>query len=234
MFVISCSLSGNSGHEAGPRTARTLFEGKRGSQPVAAHSAQDRLYGEIERLQMELDWLKKSQGSACHDASHLDRQRRQGRFNCDKQLLRLIDEEYTRHPFYGSRKMVVYLGRCGYSVNRKRAQRKVFPYLLRGVPIDRSNQVLSWRISNSMEAVFCVDCLEEALRAHGKPEVFNSDQGSQFTSESFTGVHKRESITIQAWMGAAERLTTYFWSACGAASSTRMCTSRAIARWTNC
>lgn len=165
----------------------------------------------------------------------------------DEQLLRLIDEEYTRHPFYGSRKMVVYLGRCGHSVNRKRAQRlmrslglagmapgpntsrahpqhKVYPYLLRGVAVVRPNQVwstdityirlargfaylvavidwysrrvLSWRISNSMEAVFCVDCLEEALRVHGKPEVFNSDQGSQFTSDAFTGVLKREGIII--------------------------------------
>ena len=59
-----------------------------------------------------------------------------------------------------------------------------------------SRKVLSWRISNTMEAVFCVDCLEDALRAHGKPEVFNTDQGTQFTSELFTGVLKREEITI--------------------------------------
>jgi putative transposase len=59
-----------------------------------------------------------------------------------------------------------------------------------------SRRVLSWRISNSMDAAFCVDCLEDALREHGKPEVFNSDQGSQFTSEVFTGVLKREGITI--------------------------------------
>ena len=128
----------------------------------------------------------------------------------DVLLKRLIDEEYTRHPFYGSRKMVVYLGRCGHKVNRKRAQRlmrsmglaaiapgpntswahpqhKVYPYLLRGVAVVRPNQVwstdityirlergfaylvaiidwysrrvLSWRISNSMEAAFCVDCV---------------------------------------------------------------------------
>ena len=160
---------------------------------------------------------------------------------------RLIDEEYTRHPFYGTRRMVIYLKAAGYSVNRKRVQRlmrlmglagmapgpntsrphpehKVYPYLLRGVPIVRANQVwstdityirlahgfvylvaimdwysrrvLSWRISNSMEAVFCVDCLEDALRAHGKPEIFNSDQGSQFTSEAFTDVLKREDIVI--------------------------------------
>jgi len=165
----------------------------------------------------------------------------------DLLLSRLIDEEYTRHPFYGSRKMIVFLKAAGHTVNRKWAQRlmqhmqlagmapgpntsrphpehKVYPYLLRGVPVVRPNQVwstdityirlahgfaylvaiidwhsrrvLSWRISNSMEAVFCVDCLEEALRTHGKPEIFNSDQGSQFTSEAFTGVLKREGIVI--------------------------------------
>jgi putative transposase len=165
----------------------------------------------------------------------------------DELLKRLIDEEYTKRPFYGSRKMVVYLARCGHQVNRKRAQRlmrslglagmapgpntsrvhprhKVYPYLLRGVPVVRINQVwstdityirlgagfaylvaiidwysrrvLSWRISNTMEAVFCVDCLEDALRVHGKSEVFNSDQGAQFTSEIFTGVLKREGVNI--------------------------------------
>jgi len=168
---------------------------------------------------------------------------------CVEELLlcRLIDEEYTRRPFYGSRKMVCFLMTQGHLVNRKRVQRmmremglagmapgpntskahpkhKVYPYLLRGVPIVRSNQVwstdityvrlahgfaylvavidwysrkvLSWRISNSMDASFCVDCLEDALRSHGLPEVFNSDQGSQFTSDAFTGVLKREGITI--------------------------------------
>jgi putative transposase len=165
----------------------------------------------------------------------------------DLLLIRLIDEEYTRRPFYGSRKMVVFLGTAGHPVNRKRVQRlmrqmglvgmapgpntsrphpehKVYPYLLRGIPITQPNQVwstdityirlahgftylvaiidwysrrvLSWRLSNSMEAVFCVDCLEEAIRMQGKPEIFNSDQGSQFTSESFTGVLKREGIRI--------------------------------------
>ena len=162
-------------------------------------------------------------------------------------LSHLIDEEYTRHPFYGSRKMVVFLKTTGHTINRKRVQgmmrtmglagmapgpntsrphpeHKVYPYLLRGVFVTRPNQVwstdityirlargfaylvavidwysrrvLSWRISNSMEAEFCVDCLEEALRRHGKPEIFNSDQGSQFTSNAFTGVLKREGIAI--------------------------------------
>jgi putative transposase len=54
-----------------------------------------------------------------------------------------------------------------------------------------SRRVLAWRISNSMDASFCVDCLEDALHRQGKPEVFNSDQGSQFTSDAFTGVLKR-------------------------------------------
>ena len=165
----------------------------------------------------------------------------------DEVLKRLIDEEYTHHPFYGSRKMVVRLGRCGHRVNRKRAQRlmrsmglagmapgpdtswvhpqhKVYPYLLRGVPVVRVNQVwstdityirlangfaclvaiidwysrrvLSWRISNTMESVFCVDCLEDDQREHGNPEVFNSDQGNQLTSEAYTGVLNREAIII--------------------------------------
>ncbi len=165
----------------------------------------------------------------------------------DLLLSGLIDAEYTRHPFCGSRKMVIFLGKAGHSVNRKRVQRlmqlmglagmapgpntsraapahKIHPYLLRGVPVVRPNQVwstdityirlphgfaylvaiidwysrrvLGWRISNSMDAEFCVDCLEEALRTHGKPEIFNSDQGSQFTSDAFTGVLQREGIVI--------------------------------------
>ena len=59
-----------------------------------------------------------------------------------------------------------------------------------------SRKVLSWRLSNSMDAAFCVDCLEDALKQYGQPEVFNSDQGSQFTSAAFTDVLKREGITI--------------------------------------
>ena len=59
-----------------------------------------------------------------------------------------------------------------------------------------SRQVLSWRISNTMDAGFCVDCLQEALLTYGKPELFNSDQGSQFTSEAFTGVLKENGVTI--------------------------------------
>lgn len=165
----------------------------------------------------------------------------------DLLLCHLIDEEYTNRPFYGIRRMVVFLRRQGHVVNRKRVQRlmrqlglagmapgpatsskhpehKVYPYLLRGVAVTRPNQVwstdvtyirlargfaylvaiidwysrkvLSWRISNSMDASFCVDCLEDALRKHGKPEIFNSDQSSQFTSHAFTSVLKREGVAI--------------------------------------
>ena len=162
-------------------------------------------------------------------------------------LLKLLDEEYTRHPFYGSRRMKVFLANCGYTINRKRIQRlmqqlglvgmapgpntskphprhKIYPYLLRGVDIIRPNQVwstdityirlprgfvylvaiidwysrkvLAWRLSNTMDAGFCVDCLEQAIKNYGSPEMFNSDQGSQFTSDDFTGVLIRNGITI--------------------------------------
>ena len=162
-------------------------------------------------------------------------------------LLALLDAEYTRHPFYGSRRMTVWLRLCGHRINRKHVQRlmqklglagmapgpntskshpehKIYPYLLRGVPIIGPNhvwstdityvrlpsgfvylvaiidwysrKVLSWRLSNTMDAEFCVDCLEEAIKQYGSPEIFNSDQGSQFTSDAFIGVLKRESITI--------------------------------------
>ena len=162
-------------------------------------------------------------------------------------MLELLDEEYTRHPFYGSRRMKRYLKDCGYVVNRKKVQRlmqtlglsgmapgphtskphpqhKIYPYLLRGVEISRPNQVwssdityirlprgfvylaaiidwysrkvLAWRLSNTMDAGFCVDCLEEAIQSHGLPDIFNSDQGSQFTSEAFTSVLIQNGITI--------------------------------------
>jgi len=162
-------------------------------------------------------------------------------------LCRLIDEEYTRHPFYGSRRMVVFLGREGHTVNRKRVQRlmrgmglagmapgpntskghpehKIYPYLLRGVAITAPNQVwstdityvrlahgfaylvavidwysrkvLSWRLSNSLDASFCIDCLEEALKHCGKPAIFNTDQGVQFTSKGFIDLLKENEIKI--------------------------------------
>ncbi len=165
----------------------------------------------------------------------------------DLLLCHLLDEEYTRHPFYGSRRMVVFLKGKGHEVNRKRVQRlmrtiglagmapgpntsrphpenRIYPYLLRGVAVTRPSQVwsidityirlkhgfaylvaiidwysrkvLSWRLSNSMEASFCIDCLEQALQQYRNPEIFNSDQGVQFTCTAFTDVLKRAEIMI--------------------------------------
>jgi putative transposase len=161
-------------------------------------------------------------------------------------LMRLLDEQYTRAPFYGSRRMAAWLGTQGFEVNRKRVSRliavlgieavypkpklsqpgeghRVYPYLLREVEVERVNQVwstdityirmaegfvylvavmdwfsryvLSWRLSLTMELDFCVDALKGALR-RGRPEVFNSDQGSQFTSEKFTGELEARQIAI--------------------------------------
>jgi putative transposase len=162
-------------------------------------------------------------------------------------LMRLIDEEYTRHPFFGSRKMRDYLRRLGHRVNRKRIRRlmrkmgiksvapspntskpspehKVYPYLLNGLDIGRANhvwctdityirleggfvylvavmdwysrKVLSWEVSPSMDESFCVSALERALRLYPAPEIFNTDQGSQFTGKAFTGVLKKHDIRI--------------------------------------
>jgi putative transposase len=154
----------------------------------------------------------------------------------DLQLMRLIDDQYLTAPFYGSRRMVAVLRRDGWTVNRKRVRRlmrlmgieaiyqkpntsrphpdhKVYPYLLRGLAIDRPNQVwcadityiplakgfvylvavmdwfsrrvLAWRVSIGMETGFCVEALQEAMDLYGVPEIFNTDQGVQFTSASF-------------------------------------------------
>jgi putative transposase len=155
------------------------------------------------------------------------------------ELMRRIDEIHLKFPFYGSRSIARELGGKGYRVNRKRVQRlmrlmglesvapkpntskrneghPVYPYLLRGVTIDRPNQawaadityiplargfaylvaimgwhsrrVLCWRLSNTLDASFCVEALKEALSRFGRPEIFNSDQGSQFTAKDFTDV----------------------------------------------
>ena len=161
-------------------------------------------------------------------------------------LMRLIDEQYLRTPFYGSRKMTVWLMQQGHEVNRKRVQRlmqimgleaiyprpsttqrnlehRIYPYLLRDVAILRPNQVwstdityiplargygyltavldwysryvLSWELSRTLDGEFCLAALEQAL-AVGSPEIFNTDQGSQFTSQTFTGRLEQAGIAI--------------------------------------
>jgi putative transposase len=165
----------------------------------------------------------------------------------DDRLLRAIDRVYTAFPFMGRRQIHRMLKAEGAVVNLKTVHRAMrilgmaavapgphtskphpqhpkYPYLLRGVAIDRPNQVwsadvtylpmargfqylvavvdwfsrkvLSWRVSNSLDAGFCVEALEEALRRYGAPEIFNTDQGAQFTSEAFLGVLRRHDVRI--------------------------------------
>jgi putative transposase len=161
-------------------------------------------------------------------------------------MMRLLDEQYTRTPFYGVPRMTAWLKKQGYNVNRKRIERLMklmglkaiypkrdtskalrqhekYPYLLKNIKIDGPNQVwssdityirlnkgflyltaiidwhsryiLSWEISNTLDSRFCVETLEKALK-QGKPEIFNTDQGVQFTSESHTSVLKHNNIAI--------------------------------------
>ena len=165
----------------------------------------------------------------------------------DLGLMRRIDELFTAWPFLGSRRITTMLRAGGYAVNRKRVRRlmrkmgiaalgpkprtskpapghKIFPYLLRGISIERPNQVwcadityipigrgflylvaimdwasravLAWRLSNTMDTSFCIAALDEALSRFGKPGIFNTDQGSQFTSAAFTGTLAAAGVRI--------------------------------------
>jgi putative transposase len=161
-------------------------------------------------------------------------------------LMRLLDQQYTRTPFYGVRRMTFWLAKQGYGVNVKRVRRllrqmgleaiypkprltqpgaghRIYPYRLRGLKIDRPNQVwgsdityirlrqgfiylvaildwfsryvLAWEVSVSLESAFCLAALEWALKT-GSPGIFNTDQGAQFTSEEFTKRLEERGITI--------------------------------------
>ena len=163
------------------------------------------------------------------------------------ELMRRIDELHLEFPFYGSRRIARELRAQGLVANRKRVQRAmrimdieaiapkpntsrrepehaVYPYLLRGLSIDRPNQVwaadityiplahgfaylvaimdwcsrrvLSWQLSNTLDSAFCLEALEEALSRFGRPEIFNTDQGSQFSAEAFTGVLLAREVKI--------------------------------------
>jgi putative transposase len=165
----------------------------------------------------------------------------------DLVLMRRIDELHLDYPFAGSRMLQALLKRDGFEVGRLHVAtlmktmgiealyrrpntskpapgHKVFPYLLRKIPVTAPNQVwamdityvpmargfvylaavvdwfsrrvLAWRLSISMDASFCIEAVEEALARHGKPAIFNTDQGSQFTSMAFTGVLKTAGIAI--------------------------------------
>ena len=162
-------------------------------------------------------------------------------------LMRKIDQQFLETPFFGVRQMTWYLRNEGYKVNEKRIRRlmrlmglmpiyqkpntsrpakghKIYPYLLKGLPVARPNQVwasdityipmrrgflylvaimdwhtrkvLSWRLSNTLEAAFCAEALNEAIAKYGPPEIMNTDQGSQFTSCAWTDRLRRSGVRI--------------------------------------
>jgi putative transposase len=236
-----------------------LFVDGRKRKPQNGEVEKDALFEEIGRLKMELDWLKKRLDCSIEDrrllveTEHAELSiRRQcellsvnrtslyyqpiGESEENLRLMRLLEEQYTRTPFYGRRRMTAWLRSEGYEVNPKRVARlmermgiealypkrklsqpgeghKIYPYLLEGVAVKRVNQVwstdityirmaqgfvylvavmdwysrfvLSWALSVTMELPFCIEALEGAF-GWGECEIFNSDQGSQFTSERFT------------------------------------------------
>jgi putative transposase len=165
----------------------------------------------------------------------------------DLELMRLIDKIHLKYPFYGSRRIGNELRDLGHDVGRGHVStlmkkmgiralyqkprlsaphpdHKVYPYLLRGVEINRANhcwaaditylpmargfcylmaimdwasrRVLAWRLSNTLDASFCTEALEEAISKYGTPEIFNTDQGSQFTSEAFIDILNTHDIRI--------------------------------------
>jgi len=165
----------------------------------------------------------------------------------DLELMRLIDEIHLKYPFYGSRRIRNELRDLGHDVGRGHVStlmkkmgiralyqkprlstphpdHKIYPYLLRGVEINRANhcwaaditylpmargfcylvaimdwasrRVMAWRLSNTLDASFCTEALEEAISKYGRPEIFNTDQGSQFTSGAFTAILDTHGISI--------------------------------------
>ena len=189
-------------------------------------------------INRQCELLNVSKGSLYYEPMGID--------SYSLELMDLIDRQFTETPFYGSRRLTAWLNRQGYPVNRKRIQRlmrlmgleaiypkpnisekrqdhEIYPYLLKGLRIQKpdcvwssdityirvgrgfvyltaiidwfSRYVLSWRLSNTLESAFCVDALNEAL-ASSKPEIFNTDQGSQYTSRDFLKPLKDHGIKI--------------------------------------
>ena len=197
----------------------------------------DRSYQNIS-INRQCELLNVSKGSLYYEPVGID--------PYSLELMDLIDRQFTETPFYGSRRLTAWLNRQGYPVNRKRIRRlmrlmcldaiypkpnlskrrkdsEIYPYLLKGVKIQKpdfvwssdityirvgrgfvyltaiidwfSRYVLSWRLSNTLEPAFCVEALNEAL-ASSKPEIFNTDQGSQYTSKDFITPLKDSGIKI--------------------------------------
>lgn len=247
----------------------SLFDRRPGSRDQAAVKMESELYEQIGRLKVELEWLKKKLPDiveakrALVDPEHPEISVRR---QCELlglnrasyyyqpatesvlnlELMRRIDEQYLKTPFYGRLRMTVHLQRLGFEVNHKRVQRlmqlmglqaiypkprttiidaghRKYPYLLRNLEIVRPNQVwstdityvplaqgfmylvvimdwysryvLTWDISNTLDGLFCQLALQTALTL-GKPEIFNSDQGVQFTALAFTSMLEDAGIRI--------------------------------------
>ena len=250
-----------------------IFRDKRRKDDADKDDLIEELYKQIGQQKVELDWLKKKNlhCSVKQKRSYIDPE--DSNFSIARQcnllglarssyyhqphqevdelkliLMKIIDEEYTRHPFIGTRRMTQYLINQGYQVNRKRIQslyqemgieavypkpnlsrvnkeHSIYPYLLRGKIISACDQVwstdityirlskgfiylmaiidwysryvLDWQISITLDADFCIDTLQRTLRNAKKPcEIFNTDQGSQFTSNEFIEVLKSQGIKI--------------------------------------
>lgn len=181
----------------------------------------------IDEVFMEMPWYGSRQM-----ARHL---RRQG-WNVGRKRVRSLMRKIGLTPIYQAPK-----------TSEPHPQHRIYPYLLRHLAIERPDQVwcadvtyipmrrgflylvavmdwfsrkvLAWRLSNTMDADFCVAALEEAIARHGKPDIFNTDQGSQFTSFAFTTTLKDAGIRI-SMDGRAAGWTTSSSSGCGAASNT--------------
>ncbi|MDP7179482.1 MAG: IS3 family transposase [Verrucomicrobiota bacterium] len=252
------------------QNAPEIFSGSRDGRAKSEEELTAPLYEEIGRLKMDVVWLKKkllslpvaTRRTWVEPSLDYSVRRQCGlagvpRSGCyyeaaketeqNRMLMRLIDEQYIKHPEFGVPRMTRWLREDeGHEVNHKRIAglmqkmglqaitpgphtskptqgHRIYPYLLRKVKIERVNQVwstdityipmrhgfmylaavidwrsryvLSWELSNTMENLFCVDALEGALRL-GQPEIFNTDQGAQFTSEAFTGVLLAKEIAI--------------------------------------
>ena len=228
------------------------------------------LYEQIGQLTVERDWLKKNLLSldlevrrdmiCTNNLININKQcallsvnrssfyyKAKNLSPSDLIIMNRIDEIYTLHPYYGTRRMSKCLEEEGFSVGRKAMRRyynimalkaiypkvnlskrnqshKIYPYLLKNISIERVNQVwsadityirltqgfvylvaiidwysryiLSWKISNTLDAIFCIDALKEAINNYGAPDIFNTDQGAQFTSHEFTTILKSYSVNI--------------------------------------
>jgi len=190
--------------------------------------------------------------------------------------MRLIDEIHLARPYWGSRNIRNELWAKGHRIGRGQVRRlmckmgimalyvkprlsipnishRKYPYLLRGVVIDRPNQVWAadityipmakgfcylvaimdwasrmvpaWRLSNTLDSVFCIDALQEAIDRYGCPEIFNTDQGCQFTAEAFTEVLRANNTLPSAWTAEAAGRITSLSNGSGEASNTKTSTS---------